>query len=534
MCLKRVLMNKILITDPVSGNGIKILEKSGIEVINKPGVDLDQLKSILPDIDGWIIRSGTKINKTHLDHAKKLRVIGRAGVGVDNIDIDSATDNGVVVMNVPDGNTISAAEHTMALISALSRNIQKGHLSLMKGEWRRNELVGNELKNKTLGVVGLGKIGREVIKRALGYEMNIMGYDPYVNKQLFDLDKIDIVDLDVLIKESDYITVHVPLIDSTRNMFNYETLSKMKSNARIVNVARGGIINESDLARILNEDKINGAAIDVFENEPLSKDSLLIGAKNILLTPHLGASTFEAKEGVSTSICNQLIDFLLDDKLSNAINLPIADMELLKALEPYLRLGDIMGSFLSQLVKSPITALEVESFGIVEEVKPIMLSILKGMLRDITDVRINYVNVLNIAEERGISLKFSYNTSSTPYSNLIKARIKTENGEFSLEGCLFDEKVIKLTKIMDYQIDVSPIGTMLLIQNKDIPGVVGKVGTALGSYNINIGEFILSRKDPQDLAYSIIKIDGQISSEILNKIEELDEIVEIKQISIDE
>ena len=527
-------MNKVLITDPISDNGIKILKKSGIEVLYKPGVNLDQLKNVLPDVHGWIIRSGTKINKDHLHYMKKLRVIGRAGVGVDNIDINSATDNGVVVMNVPDGNTISAAEHTMALISALSRNIQKGHLSLMKGEWCRNELVGNELRNKTLGVVGLGKIGREVIKRALGYDMNIMGYDPYVNKQLFDLDKIDIVDLNTLIKESDYITVHVPLIDSTRNMFNYETLSKMKSNARIVNVARGGIINESDLVRILNEDKINGAAIDVFENEPLAKDSLLIGAKNILLTPHLGASTFEAKEGVSTSICNQVIDFLLDDKLSNAINLPIADMDLLKMLEPYLKLGDIIGAFLSQLANSPILTLEVESFGVVEEVKPVMLSVLKGILRDITDIRINYVNVLNIAEERGISLKFSYNTSFTPYSNLIKAKIKTENGTFSVEGCLFDKKVIKLTKIMDYQIDVSPIGTMLLIQNQDIPGVVGKVGTALGSYNINIGEFILSRKGTKDLAYSIIKIDSQISNETLNKIKKLDEIIEIKQISINE
>ena len=525
-------MIKVLITDSISDNGIKILEESGIEVLNKPGIDSDKLMNILPDIDGWIIRSGTKINKEHLEHSKKLRVIGRAGVGVDNIDIDSATDNGSVVMNVPDGNTISAAEHTMALISALSRNIQKGHLSLMKGEWRRNELVGNELKNKILGVVGLGKIGREVIKRALGHEMNIMGYDPYVNKQLFDLDKINIVDLETLIRQSDYITVHVPLIDSTRGMFDYETLSKMKSNARIINVARGGIINESDLTRVLNEDKIKGAAIDVFEKEPLAKDSPLIKAKNILLTPHLGASTFEAKEGVSTSICNQVIDFLLNDKLSNAINLPIADMELLKVLDPYLKLGDVMGSFLSQIVNSPITSLEVESFGVVQEIKPIMLSILKGMLKDITDSRINYVNVLNVAEERGISLKFSYNTSPTSYSNLIKATIKTESGEFSIEGCLFDEKVIKLTKIMDYQIDVSPLGTMLLIQNKDIPGVVGKIGTALGYYNINIGEFILSRKDPKDLAYSIIKIDSKISNEVLDKIAQLDEIVEIKQISI--
>ena len=245
-------MIKVLITDPISKNGIKILEEQNIEVHYNPDSNLSDIKEIIQNIDGWIIRSGTKINQDLISQARDLKVIGRAGVGVDNIDIEFATENGIVVMNVPDGNTISAAEHTMALIAALSRNIQVGHLSLLEGEWRRSELVGNELNGKTLGVVGLGKIGREVIKRALGYEMDIIGYDPYVNKQLFDLDKIKIVDLETIVKNSDYITVHVPLIDSTRGMFNYEVLSKMKSSARIINVARGGIINESDLASKTN------------------------------------------------------------------------------------------------------------------------------------------------------------------------------------------------------------------------------------------------------------------------------------------
>jgi len=527
-------MNKVLITDPVSDNGIKILQDKGIEVFYHPDDNLDQIKDVIAQIDAWIIRSGTKITKKLISDAKKLRVIGRAGVGVDNIDIDSATEKGIVIMNVPDGNTISAAEHTMALITALSRNIQIGHLSLMEGKWRRSELVGNELKGKTLGVVGLGKIGREVIKRALGYEMNIIGYDPYVNKSLFDLDTIKIVDLDDVIKDSDYITVHVPLIDSTRGMFDYEKLSQLKPNCRIVNVARGGIINESDLAKILNEDKIRGAAIDVFENEPISTDNPLLSAKNILLTPHLGASTLEAKEGVSNAICNQVSSFLIDEKLSNAINLPLADMDLLKTLAPYLRLGDVMGLFLSQLVDSSIVSLEVESFGVIQEIKPVMLSLLKGLLRDITDNRINYVNVLNVAEERGISLKFSYNSEQVSYSNLVRATIKTEQEVFSLEGCLFDEKLIKLTKIMDYQVDISPEGAMLLIHNKDIPGVVGKIGIVLGSFDINIAEFILSRKSSDESAYSIIKIDEEVSAEILQKISEVDEIINVKQIIVNE
>ena len=527
-------MIKVLITDPVSDNGINILKSKGIQVFYHPNDNLDDIQPLIKEIHGWIIRSGTKITKELISGAKKLKVIGRAGVGVDNIDIDSATDNGIVVMNVPDGNTISAAEHTMALITALSRNIQVGHLSLMNGEWKRSELVGNELKGKTLGVIGLGKIGREVIKRALGYEMNIIGYDPYVNKSLFDKDSVNIVDLDSIIKDSDYITVHVPLIDSTRGMFNYENLSKLKSDCRIVNVARGGIINESDLAKVLNENKIKGAAIDVFESEPISKDNPLLTAKNILVTPHLGASTLEAKEGVSNAVCNQVSSFLLDDRLINAINLPLVDMELLKSLAPYLELGDVMGDFLSQLVDSSIISLEVESFGIIEEVKPVMLSLLKGLLRDITDSRINYVNVLNVAEERGISLKFSYNSEQVSYSNLVKATVETDSGTFSLEGCLFDGKIIKLTKIMDYRIDVSPKGAMLLIYNKDIPGVVGKIGTALGSFKINIAEFILSRKDSDNVAYSIIKIDDKISNNMLDKISKVDDIINIKQIVIDE
>lgn len=527
-------MLNVLITDPISDNGIKILEDKGINIFYNPDSDLNDIKKIIQTIDGWIIRSGTKIDADLISEAKQLKVIGRAGVGVDNIDIDAATDSGVVVMNVPDGNTISAAEHTMALMSALSRNIQVGHLSLMQGEWKRSELVGNELKGKVLGVVGLGKIGREVIKRALGYDMNILGYDPYVNEQLFSSDKIKIVDLDHVVENSDYITVHVPLIESTKGMFDYKVLSRMKPSARIINVARGGIINESDLARALNEDKIKGAAIDVFENEPISADNELISAKNILITPHLGASTLEAKEGVSNSICNQVSDFLINDKLTNAINLPLADMELLKELEPYLSLSEVMGSFLSQLSDSSIVSLEVESFGVVEEVKPIMLSLLKGLLKNVIDYRINYVNVLNIAEERGVDLKFSYNSKSISYSNLIKAKIKTSKSVFSIEGCVFDKKHIKLTKIMDYRIDFSPIGSMLLIQNKDIPGVVGKIGTVLGSFKINIAEFILSRKDSNDIAYSIIKIDDNISNDVLDKISKEDEIIDIKQITIHE
>ena len=288
------MQTKILITDPISDFGLDKLKDSGFEVLYKPDISEDELHSVLSDIDGWIIRSGTQVKSQHFEGATKLSVIGRAGVGVDNIDIQAATAAGVVVMNLPDGNTISAAEHTLSLLSALSRNVHIGHLGLIQGEWNRHKLVGNELKDKTLGIVGLGKIGREVMKRALSYDMKILGHDPFVNQEMFDPEKIKIVDIDELSKNSDFITLHVPLIDSTKDLFNLNRLKIMKSTSRIINVARGGIINEKDLSIALNEGIIAGAAIDVFVKEPIEPDHPFLSTKNLLITPHLGASTIEA------------------------------------------------------------------------------------------------------------------------------------------------------------------------------------------------------------------------------------------------
>ena len=277
---------KILITDPLSDRGIEFLEKSGLEVIYKPNAEKSEVDEYLEYIDGWIIRSGTRISKENILDAKKLQIIGRAGVGTDNIDIESATQSGVVVMNVPDGNTISAAEHTIAMMLSLSRNIQLGHMSLVQGVWNRHKLVGNELRDKILGVVGLGKIGREVIKRALSFDMKIVGYDPYVTQDSFDESEVKVISLNELIKTSDYITLHVPINDATRNLFNLEQMKQMKKTSKIINVARGGIINENDITLALNDNIISGAALDVYENEPLDKNSGLLNAKNILLTPH--------------------------------------------------------------------------------------------------------------------------------------------------------------------------------------------------------------------------------------------------------
>ena len=527
------MINKILITDPISDLGIEKLKDAGLEVIYKPDSDEDEIHSMLGDIDGWIIRSGTQINKDYIQDSKKLQIIGRAGVGTDNIDINQATQSGVIVMNVPDGNTISAAEHTMAMILSLSRNIQLGHMGMIKGDWNRHNLTGSELQNKILGIVGLGKIGKEVIKRASSYNMKILGYDPFISQDHFDKDEVEIVSLDNLTKKSDYVTIHVPLNDKTRNLFDYDRLKEMKSSARIINVARGGIINEEDLSNALNDNVISGAAIDVFVNEPINNDNPLLSAKNILLTPHLGASTYEAKEGVSMGVCNQIIDYFNDGKLSNAINLPISDQSVMKKMLPFYNLTEKIGSIASQLTSSAIKSIKITCYGEAEDSKSISLVFIKGLLSNIIDNRVNMINANVIANERGINYSHSYKNESIAYSNLINCIIETsDNDIIQLSGSLFSQNHMRIVNVMGFDTDLDPSGSMLFVKNKDVPGVVGKIGTLLGNLNINISSYLLSKKTDNDYAFAIIKLDEKIEENILIELQKIDELLEIKQVSL--
>ena len=525
-------MAKVLVSDPIADKGIEILEEAGFEVIYNPNPSDDELQTLAGDVQAWVVRSGTKITSELLNDARNLQVIGRAGVGVDNIDIQEATSRGIVVMNNPDGNTISAAEHTIAMMMALSRNIQLGHMGIINGEWNRDNLIGSELKGKTIGVVGLGRIGREVIKRAKGLEMKILGNDPFVNQDVLDPEVVTLVDLDTLTSNSDYITLHLPLLDSTKNLFNKDRLAAMKPSARLINVARGGIIDEPDLADALNNNVIAGAAIDVFEIEPLDTDNPLIKAKNVLLTPHLGASTFEASEGVSFGICRQIKDFILDEKLSNPINMPITDMAQLKQIAPFLELAETLGKIETQLAESPVKSISVECFGSIEDSKPIALSFLIGLFHDMTDNRINFVNAGVIAEERGISFSHSLNTESVSFSNLIVAHVTTENGTIEVAGSVFGDQHPRIVDIMGYEVDVRPEGNMFFVQNKDVPGVIGKVGMILGKGGVNIAEYLLSRTPNNDSAYSVIKFDGEINEELLEELTQVDEILDIKQLYV--
>ena len=523
---------KVLVSDPITDIGMSILNEAGLDIVYLPDGTPEEKQNAAQDVQGWIIRSGTQITADMIQSAKNLQVIGRAGVGVDNIDFPSATRKGVVVMNTPDVNTISAAEHTVALMLTLSRNIHRGHSELEKGEWNRHQLVGTELRNKTLGIVGLGKIGREVMERCRSFGMNMIGYDPFVSQNMFREDEIKIVDLDTLTQTADYITLHVPLNDQTINLFNYDRLCRMKSSARIINVARGGIINEEDLAKAVSEEKIAGAAIDVFTAEPIDGTHPLVGIPNIVLSPHLGASTKEAKEGVSRAICEQVRDCLLHEKLSNALNMPISDMVKLKEIQPYLGLAEMLGQIQSQIAEGPIDHVSIECYGTADEIKPISLACLKGLLQSRVPERINYINAETIAKELGVEIDLHYSTADSSYVNLISTKVTINDVVYQLDGSVFDDHRPRLVNMLGREMEVTPQGTMLLVENNDVPGVIGNVGTLLGNLNINIAAYLLNRNGENGKAFAVIRVDNPLTKSDLKKLSQIEDIQSVNQIHI--
>ena len=521
---------KVLVSDPITDAGIALLKDANLDVVNISEASEKEKLDACKDVNGWVVRSGTTVTSEMIENAHDLQVIGRAGVGIDNIDLNAATRKGVVVMNTPDVNTISAAEHTLAMMLALSRNIPIGHGGIQKGEWNRHVLVGSELRNKTLGVVGLGKIGREVIKRCRSFNMKILGYDPYISQDMINEEHVTCVELDQLTAESDYITLHVPLIKSTKDLFDYDRLCSMKPSARIVNVARGGIINENDLAKALNEEKISGAAIDVFTSEPLEGNSPLVGAKNIVLTPHLGASTEEAKEGVSIAVCEQVRDYLIHEKLTNAVNMPISDLSKLKEIQPHLELAEVMGKLQEQLNPGAIKKVHVECAGAIDESKPVTLAFLKGLLASRIPERVNYINAETLAIDLGIQIDHSTTSDRGSYTNLIRSRVNGKQGSQEIHGSVFEGNRFRLVSILGYEMDLTPRGNMLFSRNKDVPGVIGKVGTILGKANVNIGGYFLSRDMNDGEAFAVIRVDNEVSDRVISTLTDLPEILSVQQI----
>lgn len=528
---------KVFVADDVSESGLEPLRAAGLTVVKQTGLTGPVLAQAVKDCEGLIVRSETKVTAELLANATNLRVIGRAGVGVDNIDVPAATIRGIVVMNAPDGNTITTAEHTIALLISLARSIPQANSSLKEGRWERKRFIGVELQGKTLGIVGLGRIGRVVASRARAMGMLIVAYDPFIAPdQARDLE-IELVPLDEVYARADFLTVHTPLTAETRGLINREVLAAMKKGARIINCARGGLVDEDALYEAISNGSIAGAALDVFVQEPPSAEHPLLKLDQVIVTPHLGASTAEAQEGVALTVAEQMRDFLLTGALRGAVNVPALGMKELNLLQPYVALAESLGRFQAQLVDSAVREVRIEFAGEVVEVDatPVTRAFLAGLLRDVS-ARVNVVNAFLIADERGIKVTTTYVRTSGDMSPAIRTEISTEQATRSLAGTLIgygeQRREGRITEIDGFYLEATPSGHMLVMRNRDVPGVIGRVGTILGERGVNISNFHLGRRERGGEAMALIEIDAPLNKETLQSLRELEQVLSAQPIEL--
>ncbi len=528
-------MVKILVSDPLSEEGLKILKDvKEFQVEVKTELKPEALKETIRDYDALIVRSATKVTKDIIDAAKNLKVIGRAGVGLDNVDLDAATQKGIIVMNTPTGNTISTAEHTMSMILALSRNIPQANASTKKGEWKRSKFMGVEIYNKTLGIVGLGRIGSELARRALSFGMKVLAYDPFLSREVAESIGVEIVELKELLERSDYISVHTPLTDETRHMISDAEFAAMKKGVRVINCARGGIIDEAALIKAIKEEKVIGAAMDVFEKEPLSADSEFLKFDNIVITPHLGASTEEAQVNVAIEVAEIVRDALLGKGIRNAANYPCVEPEVCKTLEPYINLAEKIGVFASQLAEGRFAQLDISYSGQIAQydLSTLTMALVKGILSPILKETVNFINAISLAKERGIKITESKSSKEEEFVNLIQLDVRTDKETKRIYGTLSPNKQPRIVKIDDYYMEISPSGELIFIQNWDRPGIIGNLGTILGQHNINIAAMTFGREKLAGKAITVLNVDSQVSAQILDKIKNTENILAVKLIKI--
>lgn len=526
---------KILVTDGLSEDGLELLKSaSEIELEEKKGISKEELLEVVSQYEGLIVRSGTKVTKEVIDASKgSLKIIGRAGIGVDNIDIETATKNGIVVMNTPEANAITTAEHTIALLMSLARNIPQAHSSLSSGKWERSKFKGTELYGKTIGFVGLGNIGKLVAERALGLKMRAIAYDPFLTQEAVSKLGVELVSLEELLKESDAISVHTPLTSETRDLINKDTFEKMKKGVMIINCARGGIVNEADIAEALENGKIGGAAFDVYTSEPPSEDNpLLKVGGNIVLTPHLGASTEEAQKKVAMAMAEQIVDYARNGVVRNAVNMPSLSSEQLAILKPFLNLAEKMGSFQGQVCKGAVEEIEIEYEGEVSELdtSPLTVAALKGFLTPMMDVVVTYVNAPVIAKERGIKVVESKSADSEDYNSLITITVKTPDGDNQVSGTIFGREEPRFVRLNGVSIDVIPQGSLLVSENYDKPGFIGSMTSLLGERDVNIGLMHLGRETIGGRAIVFTNVDSPVSPELVNEISALPDIISVTQV----
>ena len=525
---------KVLVSDPLSEVGLRIFQETpDIEVDVNTGLEPEELKKIIDQYHGLAIRSATKVTADIIEAADNLKVIGRAGIGLDNVDIPAASQRGIVVMNTPEGNTITTAEHTMAMIMALSRNIPQATASLKVGKWEKKKLQGRELFNKTLGLIGAGHIGQIVAERARGMKMKVIVYDPYIKPDIIEKLDLEPVSFEELLKRADYITIHTPKTEETTNLLNKDAFSMMKKGVMLVNCARGGIVNEDDLYDALESGHLAGAALDVFGTEPPGEIRLM-GLPNFICTPHLGASTREAQENVARDVAEQIIAYLLHGTVKNAVNVPSVSTELMNTLRPYATLVEKMGSFHTQLAESGIEEVRVNYSGKVTEydLTPLTNAMLKGLLTPILKDDVNFINSSLIAEKRGIKVVESKTSTSEDFASLITIKVKSMGGENIISGTIFGKTMPRILRINDFYLEAIPEGHNLLIHNLDVPGMIGRIATIMGNRDINIGRMAVSQQKAEKQNVILLATSATISDEILEELRGLENIFSVKRVEL--
>jgi D-3-phosphoglycerate dehydrogenase len=521
-------MPKVLISDQMDPKAAEIFRANGVDVDERPGLSKEELKAIIGGYDGLAIRSATKVTPDLLSAATNLKVVGRAGIGVDNVDIPAATARGVVVMNTPFGNSITTAEHAIALMFALARELPQADASTQGGKWEKNRFMGVELTSKTLGLIGAGNIGSIVADRALGLRMKVIAYDPFLTpERAIDLG-VEKVELDELLARADFITLHTPLTEQTRNILSRENLAKAKPGVRIINCARGGLIDEQALKEALESGHVAGAALDVFAEEP-AKENALFGTPGLVATPHLGASTTEAQVNVAIQVAEQMSDYLMKGGVTNAINMPSLSAEEAPKLRPYMALAERLGSLVGQLEGSFITGVAIEVEGAAAQLnqKPITGAVLAGLMQVYSDT-VNMVNAPFLAKERGLDLREVRHDREGDYHTLVRVTVKTGKGEKSVAGTLFGNAASRLVELFGIKVEAELEGEMIYIVNDDQPGFIGRLGTILGKAGVNIGTFNLGRRQAGSEAIALVAVDSPIDDTLVKQLKGLPGVRTVK------
>ncbi|MFL0555556.1 phosphoglycerate dehydrogenase [Paenibacillus barengoltzii] len=520
-------MFKVLVSDPISDLGIQqLMDAADVEVDKKPGLSEDELVQIIPQYDGLLVRSQTKVTEKIMEAGTRLKVIGRAGVGVDNIDLEAATKRGIIVINAPDGNTITTCEHAFAMMMALARHIPQAYAKTIKGEWDR-KFLGVELRNKTLGVLGMGRIGSEVAKRAKAFGMDILGYDPFLTEDRAEKLGVKLATVDEIIRNADFITVHTPLTPETKHMIARPQFEVMKKGMRIINCARGGIIDELALVEAIDQGIVAGAAFDVFEKEPPEADHPFLHHPKIIVTPHLGASTVEAQENVAIDVSEQVLHILRNEPFKNAVNMPPVAASVMNKLQPYFGLGEKIGVFLSQLNNQAVKEIHVDYAGDLAEVdtQPLTRYIIKGVLSRHFGNDVNIVNSMHLAKVRDINVVVSQASATKGFTNLISVTLKAQDGtERRVAGTLLNGYGARIVQIDKFPVDVAPEGHLIFISHNDKPGIIGHVGTLLGKNKVNIASMQVGRKLVGGEAIMVLTVDKTVTKEVLDDLTKLPEI----------